>query len=410
MSLGSLLAAAGDAEKIIADADALMRIDSSNPPGDCGPVAAAAEALLRGIPGARVFRADHDAACANVVAVLENGAGPSMLLNGHLDCYGIGDASAWSVKPLAATVRGDMLYGRGAADMKGGIAAMLAALRALAAHRELWRGRVALALASDEESMGVRGTQHLLERVPDCRADHCLVADAGSPRVARFGEKGMLWLRLAATGRAAHGAHVHLGDNANAHLIEAVRRIAALAGMALAADPKIVAAVHAAAPVSEAESGAGETATLLGVTVNIGTLRGGRLRNLVADAAEAELDIRIPAGLSCAAMEAAVRAAVAPVGNVAIEVLTAWEPTATAPDAPVVRAVLDAGARVLGTAPVATMRVGASDARLTRRAGIPTVVYGPSPRNMGAPDEHVAIADLVAVAQVHALATARLLG
>lgn len=410
MSFSELRGAAADTARIIADADALMRIDSSNPPGDCGPVAAAAEALLRGIPGARVFRADHDAANANVVAVLENGAGPRVLLNGHLDCYGIGDVAAWTVPPLAATVRGGMLYGRGSADMKGGIAAMIAAFRALAAHRGLWRGQVALALAADEESMGVRGTRHMLETVPECRADHCLVADAGSPRVARFGEKGMLWVRLAATGRAAHGAHVHLGDNANAHLIEAVRRIAALGGMEYAADPRIVAAVRAAAPVSEAESGAGETATLLNVTVNIGTLAGGRLRNLVADRAEAELDIRLPAGLSCAAMEAALRTAIAGMPQVRLAVETAWEPTATPPDAAVVQAVLAAGATVLGTAPVATMRVGASDARLTRLAGIPTVVYGPSPRNMGAPDEHVAIAGLVAVAEVHALASARLLG
>ena len=70
----------------------------------------------------------------------------------------------------------------------------------------------------------------------------------------------------------------------------------------------------------------------------------------------------------------------------------------------------DAGEAVLGTRPVATMRVGASDSRLTRAAGIPTVVYGPAPRNMGGPDEHVAMADLLAVAEVHARVAAKFLG
>jgi acetylornithine deacetylase/succinyl-diaminopimelate desuccinylase-like protein len=408
--MNTLLDRVGDVARIVADADALMRVDSSNPPGDCGPVAAVAERLLREVAGARVFRADFDAQNANVVAVLENGAGGSVMLNGHLDTYGIGDASAWSVTPLAATVRGAHLYGRGSADMKGGIAAMLSAFRALAVARDLWRGRVVLALGSDEESMGVRGTQHLLTTIPECRADACLIADAGSPRIARFGEKGMLWLKLSTTGRAAHGAHVHLGDNAADRLVEAVRRVAMLAGMPFAADEGIVATVRAAAPVSEAESGAGETATLLDVTVNLGRVSGGRLRNLVADQAEAELDIRIPAGLSTAAVEAAVRACLASVRGITIARLVAWEPTATPPDAPIVQAVLQAGEAVLGTRPVATMRVGASDARLTRAAGIPTVVYGPAPINMGAPDEHVAIADLVSVARVHALAAARMLG
>jgi succinyl-diaminopimelate desuccinylase len=403
----ALLATAGDAEKIIADADALMRADSSNPPGDCAAVAAVAERLARAVPGAKVFRADFDAACTNLVAVLDNGPGPKMMLNGHLDTYGIGDAAAWTVPPLAATVRGEMLYGRGSADMKGGIAAMLAAFRALDAHRDLWRGRVTLALASDEESMGTRGTAHLLATVPECRADHCLVADAGSPRIARFGEKGMLWVNLSATGRAAHGAHVHLGDNAAARLVDAVRRVLGLAG-AFPCDPAIAAAVHAAAPRSEPESGAGETHTLLNVTVNLGTISGGRLMNLVADQAHAALDIRLPPGVSTAAMRAALETVLPP--GIACAVQVAWEPSVTPPEAPVVQAVLDAGEAVLGSRPVAQMRVGASDARLTRAAGIPTVVYGPAPRNMGAPDEHVAIADLVAVARVHALATQRLLG
>jgi acetylornithine deacetylase/succinyl-diaminopimelate desuccinylase-like protein len=408
MSTEALLAAAGDADRIIADADALMRADSSNPPGDCAAVAAVAERLARAVPGARVFRADFDAANANLVAVLENGFGPTVMLNGHLDTYGIGDAAAWTVPPFAATVRARHLFGRGSADMKGGIASMLAAFRALAAHRDCWRGRVTLALASDEESMGTRGTAHLLETVPEARAEHCLVADAGSPRIARFGEKGMVWLHLSAVGRAAHGAHVHLGDNAAARLVEAVRRVLGLAGMPVPADPAVLAAIDEAAPVSEPECGTGETHTLKNVTVNLGTIQGGRLMNLVADAATAALDIRIPAGSSTAAIEAAVHAILPP--GIEARIQVRWEPTVTPPDAAVVQAVLDAGATVLGTRPVATMRVGASDARLTRRAGIPTVVYGPAPRNMGAPDEHVAIADLVAVARVHALATLRLLG
>jgi acetylornithine deacetylase/succinyl-diaminopimelate desuccinylase-like protein len=400
-----------DATSILHDADALMRTDSSNPPGDCRATAAAAEALLRAIPGAEVTRHDFDAPNANVVAVLHGtGPGRTLLLNGHLDCYGIGDASAWSVPPLAATLKDGMLYGRGSADMKGGIAAMMAAFRAMAARRGSWRGQLVLALGSDEETMGVRGTQHLLQTVPACRADACLIADAGSPRVARFGEKGMLWVRLAATGRAAHGAHVHLGDNAAARLVQAVQRVLALAGPPEGADPAVVDAIRRAAAVSEPEAGAGETDTLLSVTVNLGRIAGGELVNLVAARAEAALDIRVPHGTTTGAVEARLRAALADLPGIALEILVRWEPSATPPESEIVRLVQDAGEAVLGTRPVATMRVGASDSRLTRAAGIPTVVYGPAPCNMGGPDEHVAMADLLAVAQVHARVAAKFLG
>lgn len=388
-----------DHASIVRDADALMRADSSNPPGDCRAAASAAEAILRAIPGAAVARHDFDAPNANLVAVLHGaGSGRTLLLNGHLDTYGVGDQAAWSVPPLQATLRDGMLYGRGAADMKGGIASMIAAFRAMAARRDAWRGRLVLALGSDEETMGVRGTQHMLQTVPACRADACLIADAGSPRVARFGEKGMLWVRLSATGRPAHGAHVHLGDNAAARMVDAVRRALALAGPPVTADAAVVEAVRRAAPVSEPEAGAGETATLLNVTVNLGRITGGALVNLVADRAEADLDIRVPFGTTTAVVEAALRA----IPGVDIQVLVRWEPSATLPDSEIVRLVRDAGEAVLGARPVATMRVGASDARLTRAAGIPTVVYGPAPHNMGGADEHVALDDLLAVARVHA--------
>lgn len=395
-----------DPASIVRDADALMRADSSNPPGDCRAAADAAEAILRAVPGASVTRHDFDAPNANVVAVL-HGAGPgrALLLNGHLDTYGVGNPAAWSVPPLEATVRNGMLYGRGAADMKGGIAAMIAAFRAMAARRDAWRGRLVLALGADEETMGVRGTQHLLQTVPACQADACLIADAGSPRVARFGEKGMLWVRLTATGRPAHGAHVHLGDNAAARMVHAVRQALAVAGPPATADAALVEAVHRAAPVSEPEAGAGETATLLNVTVNLGRISGGALVNLVADRAEADLDIRVPYGTTTHAVEAALRA----IPGVEMRVLVRWEPSATPPASEIVCLVQDAGEAVLGSRPVATMRVGASDARLTRAAGIPTVVYGPAPRNMGGADEHVALDDLLAVARVHAMVAERFL-
>jgi acetylornithine deacetylase/succinyl-diaminopimelate desuccinylase-like protein len=112
--------------------------------------------------------------------------------------------------------------------MKGGIACSIAALAALARHRDAWRGEAVLALAGDEESMGPLGTKWLLDHVPEARGDAVIIGDAGSPLVLRFGEKGFLWLEVEARGRAAHGAHVHLGENALDRLSEALDAIRAL--------------------------------------------------------------------------------------------------------------------------------------------------------------------------------------
>ena len=111
-------------------------------------------------------------------------------------------------------MNGGRLYGRGAADMKGGIACSILAALLLAETRDDWMGEVVVTLAGDEETMGPLGTQFLLEKYPEARGDVMITGDAGSPEVLRFGEKGMIWLDIEAKGKAAHGAHVHLGVNA----------------------------------------------------------------------------------------------------------------------------------------------------------------------------------------------------
>ncbi len=211
----------------------LVRAPSPNPPLDTRAAAEAASAIIRAaVPQVELdlFEAGHGV--VNLVARV-CGAHPSprpgrrIVFNGHLDTYPVGDRSLWTRDP-AGQIEAGRLYGRGAADMKGGIAASIAAFAALAAHRDAWPGEVVLTLAGDEESMGPLGTGWLLQHVPHASGDAVILADAGSSRVLRFGEKGFLWIEIEATGHAAHGAHVHLGDNAVERLLAALSRLQAL--------------------------------------------------------------------------------------------------------------------------------------------------------------------------------------
>ena len=94
----------------------------------------------------------------NLVArVCGNGSGRRIVLNGHLDTYAINEQLPWTVDPLGGAVCEGRLYGRGAADMKGGIAASICALSALAKIRGHWSGEVVLTLAGDEEIDGLAG-------------------------------------------------------------------------------------------------------------------------------------------------------------------------------------------------------------------------------------------------------------
>ena len=111
------------------------------------------------------------------------------MLNGHLDTFPIGEAR-WSHPPLGADLEDGRIYGRGACDMKAGVAALVLAFVSPAEFRDTWNGELVLTLVGDEETGGRWGTQYLLANVEEAMGDAMLNADTGSPRVVRVGEKG----------------------------------------------------------------------------------------------------------------------------------------------------------------------------------------------------------------------------
>ncbi|SDB09581.1 M20/M25/M40 family metallo-hydrolase [Belnapia rosea] len=397
--------AAACEDRVIALTRALVAIPSPNPPGDTRAVAEAAAGLIReAVPSAEVTLHPTSDLVTNLVARVRGHApGRRLVFNGHLDTYPVNEALPWTVPPLGGEMREGRLYGRGTADMKGGIAASIVALALLGAHPGLWRGEAVLTLAGDEESMGPLGTKWLMDSLPHATGDAVIIGDAGSPRVLRFGEKGFLWIEIEAEGRASHGAHVHLGVNALDRLCAALDAVRGLRALRPEAPPAVTAAIAAAQAVSEPLSGAGEAEVLGSVTVNIGRIEGGTSTNLVPARARAGADIRLPVGVGCATAEAALASALDGREGIAWRVLRRFEPNHTDPGHELVRRAAAAAAEVLGAPCAVNMRVGGSDARWFRMAGLPTIVYGPTPHNMGGADEYVLVEELVQVARVHAL-------
>ena len=128
------------------------------------------------------------------------------MLNGHIDTVTV-DAM---VEPFSGAIRDGRLYGRGAYDMKGSIAASMAAARAIAESGVKLRGNLVLALVADEE-YGSLGTRHLLARL---RTDAAIVTEPTALQVC-VAHKGYLWIEVAVTGRAAHGSRFESGIDAN---------------------------------------------------------------------------------------------------------------------------------------------------------------------------------------------------
>jgi succinyl-diaminopimelate desuccinylase len=389
----------------------LVRTDSQTPPSDTRLAAQIAMGYISDLPGIDISWHPSEPPVMNAVARLSGGLpGPRLVLSGHLDTYPIGDPQRWTVDPLGAELRDGRLYGRGSADMKGGIAALLFVMQAFAGLGRPFPGELVLALAGDEESMGELGTQRLIDTVPEVRGDAVIVADVGSPAIVRCGEKGMIWLDLTAEGRSAHGAHVHRGENAIDALLACLAGLKSLEALQVAVPADVAAVMAAAEYLSEPLGGTGERSVMSRITVNIGRVEGGLSANLVADHAEAQLDIRLPMGTTVATLEHEIERILAGHPRVRHRVTRRYEPTWTDPGHPIVQASLAGASEVLRRPVCANMRVGASDARLWRRAGIPTVVCGLTPHNLGAPDENFDIAELSNLAAIHLLAAARFLG
>lgn len=391
-------------ENLIQATQRLVAAASPNPPGDVSQAADAALALLMEIPDIQLSRHETAPGIVNLVGVINSGKpGKRLVFNGHLDTYPIGENLGWTVPPLGAVIQEGRIYGRGVSDMKAGIAASITAACVLAEHKHLWCGEIAVTLAGDEESMGHLGSRWLLDNVESARGDAMVCGDVGSPSIIRFGEKGLFWIEVSATGKAAHGAHVHKGINAINRLRAALDAVQRLEDLPVDTPDEIAHAIKLASAVSEAASGAGESHTLQHVTVNIGTISGGVSPNLVPSEAKALGDIRLPVGVTTGLIIDKLNEWLGPMEGITWRVVQRYEPSFTSPDHPIVTLAMDASREIMGVEPVANMRVGASDARLYRANGIPSVVVGCTPHGMGAADEYVALDELLNVARMHTL-------
>ncbi|MFQ3622543.1 MAG: M20/M25/M40 family metallo-hydrolase [Acetobacteraceae bacterium] len=389
----------------VAFLQALLRAPSANPPGDTRPAAAVVERFLTGAgaaPSVHAARPD----LPNLVAHCDGAArGGHLVFNGHLDVFPPNDDRGWS-----GALRDGRLYGRGAADMKAGLAASAIAFAALLRQANALPGRVTFTAVSDEETGGRWGTRHLFETLGEAvRGEVCLNGEPSGLNNIRFTEKGTLRMTITVRTPGAHGGYPHLSPSAIRLMGAILRDLESLDGFEpplpenvakVLADPAVVAA-------QDAGLGAGASAVVRRVVFNAGVIAGGTKVNVLPDRCALQCEFRYPWGLDRATMEGNVRRLLArhPEAELAIHEDHSYPPSLADPDHPMVGILADVVERDLGRPrPVPCASLGGSDSRYWRWAGVPAFLYGPSPVTMGRADEHVSIDEFLDVARAHALA------
>ncbi|ULR32351.1 succinyl-diaminopimelate desuccinylase [Dickeya fangzhongdai] len=147
------------------------------------------------------------------------GQGKTLAFAGHTDVVPVGDNNQWQTPPFEPAIRDGMLYGRGAADMKGSLAAMVVAAERFVAAHPNHQGRLAFLITSDEEASAVNGTVKVVETLMarQERLDYCLVGEPSSTDrvgdVVKNGRRGSITANLRIHGVQGHVAYPHLADN-----------------------------------------------------------------------------------------------------------------------------------------------------------------------------------------------------
>ena len=361
----------------------LVQINSVNPdlvPGAPGEaeIAAYVAALLREM-GLTVSQPAGNPQRPSVVGVWParaGGGGRSLMLNAHLDTVGV----AGMADPFGGAIRNGRLYGRGAYDMKGALAACLGAAETLSRAGLHLAGALQIAAVADEEYAS-QGMEDVLRAF---QPDGAIVTEPTHLRTC-LAHKGFVWLRVTTHGRAAHGSRFEAGIDANMAM-----------GRVLGALDDLEQALRARPPHP-----------LVGPpSLHAATLHGGTELSMYAARCELGIERRTVPGETTEQVVAEIQALLDRLGaadprfQATLETLLVRDPFAVPAEAAVVAAVDRAVTGVSGAPPVHIGDTPWMDAALLAAAGVETVILGPDGAGAHAAEEWVDLESVVQLAQI----------
>ena len=325
---------------------------------------------------------------ANVLADWGNGDGRSLILNGHIDVVSPEPSSLWNGDPFTARVDGDWMYGRGAGDMKAGLAAIVGAVAGLKRLGAVPHGRVQLQSVVEEECTGHGALACVLA---GHTADAAILTEPTSEAIWNA-QVGVLWFQVRVLGRPAHAGDAVDGANAieaSYAVIEALRGLEA--ELNTVKPPLFAAYPHP-------------------INLNVGMIQGGDWPSTVAGECRTSFRLALYPGEPVGGLKARVEQAVASVAagsDFHFDVVYdgfQCEGYELAPDAPLVTGLADAVARATGAAPALYASTATTDARSFHLYGdTPAVCFGPHAENEHGVDERVHLPSMTRTAQAIAL-------
>jgi succinyl-diaminopimelate desuccinylase len=379
----------------------LVRAKSPNPPGDTRLVARLICDALRA-DGIAYETVDNDPRMPNIVAAFDGALpGKHLVLNAHMDCFPVAANDQWCHDPWSGDMEDGKIWGRGAADMKAGLAISTLTVRYLSRLRHSLKGRLTFTAVSDEERFGPNGAIFLLSKRPDVLGDCCLSAEPSSPHAIRFGEKGHIWLRFRIATRGGHSAYPHTSQSSTRIAADLIRELYSLEQIKNPVGQHL----RDVSGALDLAHGAGASLSAEKVTVNIGKISGGTKVNMIPSECSFEVDFRLPLGLDKCSLLKDVARIVDRYPEAVFEEFSYAPPNWSDPDGEMPKIIKANAALLFSSMPRTVSGLGSTDTRLWRARGVPAYIYGPHAHGMGSVDEYVNVKEFLDILKVHVLSS-----
>jgi acetylornithine deacetylase len=320
----------------------------------------------------------------NVVGILKGmGGGSSLMLNGHMDTVGI---KQMKIPPFEPRVEGNKMYGRGSADMKGGLAAMMSAAKAVSSSGVELKGDLIIAGVADEEYASI-GTESLVANV---MADAAIVCESTGLKVVTA-HKGFVWIGVDVWGRAAHGSRPELGIDAIIMMGRVLREIEEFQKKHLKR----------------------WSHQLLGhPSVHASIIEGGRELSTYPDHCRLQLEMRTLPGQTVESVKGEIQKILDKLSKedsrfkADLDIIFERGPLDISPRNEIVKVLRNSAQDIMGVEPEVSGMSCWLDSEIIWKAGIPVVIFGPGGEGIHAATECVYVDQVISLARILSQTTA----
>lgn len=382
-------------------ASEMIRIPSINPPGD---VTEAAKFVKEYLNKWGIDINWFEPQKGRVTLLSSIGDGEELLmLNGHIDVVPPGDLDKWRFPPFSGEIRDGYLYGRGASDMKGPLAALIYAYIAFYQFVKDLNVKISLSIVPDEETGGAYGAKYLVYDLGH-KPRYVMIAEPSTIYAANIGEKGIIWFKFNVYGTPGHASmSPYVGDNAILKANSIINDLYKVVDIDFEPPSEIKEVAIKSGELIATVTGVEELKRIFySLSCNVGIIKGGVKVNVIAPKCEFEVDMRVPHGVKIDDVINIIKKKIDKYKGVNFEIIAKEEPNYTSPNSILLKKLSLSVKEELDIDIIPTLIMGATDGRYFRSVGSDVIIYGPAEWNgIHGYNERVNINELKAASRVY---------